>query len=329
MNARFRITVHDDGPFALPVTGGGRGPGHFSVRQNSCIWFAGTYYLYADVVPWDNPYHPDTYDTSIHLFTSPDAETWEYEGEIIAKGGEGTWTSAGVATPGACVFRGKVYVAYSVRGHADGSGHRFIGISVADDPRGPFRELEPLRLIPDDVDYGGGEPTLLLDDPQLVGCNDDGTGPGDNCLHLYYRRSLNDFGNRGSGNFRLEYDIRTRHIVDFGKGIWSEPHTIVAATRGGVVETVDARWLDGRLVMIVLGYDEGEMGVYVSADSRTFVAAQPHLLEDYLDIFMPAACFRLPGLIQDADGKVRHMTTPGNIDDEGHYTQWVFRVSCE
>ena len=327
MNENFRITILDGAPTPIPT---GDGAARFSVRQNSAIWFDGTYYLYADVVPWDNPFHPDTYDTSLHLFTSADAERWEYEGEVIGKGGEGSWTAAGIATPGACVFGGRVWLAYSVRGNPDGSGHRFLGISVADDPRGPFRELPQLRVIPDDVDYTRERVFLLLDDPQLVGCKADGSGPGDERLHLYYRRSLNDFTPRDHGGraLRLEYDIRTRHVVDVADGVWSEPHPILHASPGGIIETADARWIDGRLVMVVLGYGEGEMAIYVSADGRDFVPAEPHLLETYLDIFMEAACFRLPGFIPDADGRARHLTTPGDIDDEGHYTQWVFRIEC-
>jgi len=179
------------------------------------------------------------------------------------------------------------------------------------------------------VDYSQDRTVLLLDDPCLVPCNADGTGHGDDRLYIYYRRSLNGFsdpdpGKRGAA---LEYDIRTRYVDDIG-GPWSDPHPVVRAAPGGVVEAADARWVNGRLVMIVLGYSEGQMAVFVSCDSRTFVPAVPHLLESYLDIWMPAACYRLPGFIQDPDGQVRHLTTPGNTDDQGHYTQWLYRISC-
>ncbi|NQU43306.1 family 43 glycosylhydrolase, partial [bacterium] len=286
------------------------------------------YYLYADVIPWDHPYHPDSYDTSIHLFRSTNAENWEYRGEVIDKGAPGEWTASGIATPGACLFDGRVYVAYSVRGNRDGSGHRFIGVSVADDPAGPFREVPELRIVPGGVDYSKISPTLLLDDPCLVGCNADGSGPGDEMLGIYYRQSLNDYSDPKNRGRALDYGIRCKFSVDIREG-WSDSQLVLAAKDGKVVEAADARWIDGRLVMIVLGYSEGEMSIYVSSDSRNFVPAVPHLLESYLDIFMPAACFRLPGFIPDADGRVRHMTTPGDIDDEGHYTQWVYRITCK
>ncbi len=316
-DVNFTISAESQKPFPIATD-------HFSIRRTSAIWFDGYYYIYADVIPWSNPYHPDSYDTSVHLFRSTDAKDWQYQGEVISKGKAGEWTANGIGTAGACVFDGQVYVAYSVRGNSDGSGHRLLGISVAETPCGPFRELPELRVIPS-MDYTQNDTMLLLDDPCLVACNADGTGPGNERLYVYYRRSLCDYSD--SDPKKQEYDIRCRYVADF-RGLWSEPHSIVAAAKGGVVETSDARWINGRMVVIVLGYDAGQMAVYVSSDSRTFVPAVPHLLESYLDIFMPAACYRLPGFIQDPDGQVRHMTTPGNTDDEGHYTQWVYRIAC-
>ena len=315
-DARFEITVLDRRAVPIPTDG-------FSIRQNTALWFEGCYYLYADVVPWDNPYHPDTYDTSIHLFKSPDAENWEYVGEVISKGEAGAWTANGIAAPGACVFAGKIYVAYSVRGNRDGSGHRFIGVSVAEAPVGPFREAPELSIVPADVDYSEVSPMLLLDDPLLVATNGEGTGPGDERLYIYYRRSLNVY----PGGDALQYDIRGRYLIDRSAG-WQEPYCVLTAAKGSVVETADVRWINGRLVMIVLGYATGGMAVYVSSDSQHFIPAEPHLLESYLDIFMPSSCHYLPGFIRDPDGQVRHLTTPGNTDDDGHYTMWVFRISC-
>ena len=53
------ISLAEGTPVPLPTS-------DFSVRQISGFWRKGNYYVYADVVPWSNPYHPDTYDTSIH-----------------------------------------------------------------------------------------------------------------------------------------------------------------------------------------------------------------------------------------------------------------------
>ncbi len=320
MNTSFKITVLDRNPIPIPYE-------KFSIRQNSAIWFDGYYWLYADVVPWDNPYHPDTYDTSIHLFKSKDAENWKYSGEIIGRYQAGQWTANGVATPGACVFDGRIYVSYCVRGARDGSGHCMIGLSAADYPTGPFRELTEHRVFESDFDYSKDHPTLRMDDPYLVASNADGTGPGNERLYLYYRQSLNDFLNPVNRGEALDYRICCRSLTK-SEGKWSEPYTVLHAPEGHVAEVADVRWIDGRLIMTVLGYDCGQMQIWVSSDSKKFHKAEPHLLENYLDIFMPAACFRLPGFIQDPDGRVRHMTTPGNIDEKGHYTMFIFRIEC-
>lgn len=94
----FRIVPEDRTPVQIP---GDR----YSIRQNSAIWFQDRYNLYADVVPWDYRFHPDTYDTSIRLFESADAENWEYRCAVIGKGRRGEWTANGVATPGAALSR--------------------------------------------------------------------------------------------------------------------------------------------------------------------------------------------------------------------------------
>ena len=49
-DVNFRISVVSREPIPIPTD-------RFSVRQNSAIWFDGYYYLYADVIPWDHPYH--------------------------------------------------------------------------------------------------------------------------------------------------------------------------------------------------------------------------------------------------------------------------------
>ncbi len=249
--------------------------------------------------------------------------------EIISKDISGARSANGIATPGACVFDGKVYVPYSVRGARDGSGHSTIDIAVAEHPMGPFRELPELRIFESDFDYSVDHPTLRMDDAYLVASNADGTGPGNERLYIYYRQSLNDFRNpdptkRGKA---LDYKIYCRYLTK-AEWRWSEPRVVLTAPKGYVLEVADVRWINGQLVMIVLGYNLGQMQVWISADSETFYPAEPHLLERYLNIFMPASCFRLPGFIQDPDGQVRWMTTPGNIDGQGHYTMLVFKVEC-
>ena len=117
-------------------------------------------------------------------------------------------------------------------------------------------------------------------------------------------------------------------MVVGGQG-WGAGEPLIEAPAGSVVETADIRWIDGRLVMVVLGYGKGGMQVYVSGDSRTFVPAEPYLLESYLDILTPSVCNYLPGFIPDGKGGVGHMTAPVTIDEDGHYTMQVFRIEYE
>ena len=131
-------------------------------------------------------------------------------------------------------------MAYSARGHRDGSEHRFIGISAADDPAGPFEEVAELRVVPRGVDYSKVSPTLLLDDPCLVSCNADGSGPGDEMLAIYYRQSLNDYSDPENRGKALDYGIRCKFSGDVGGG-WSDSQLVLSAKDGKVVEAADAR----------------------------------------------------------------------------------------
>lgn len=73
----------------LPVYG-------FCVRKPAAVFAENRYWIYADVIPWDNPYWPDTYDTSIHAFSSPDCREWEYHGEVVGHKEVGAWDYGGV-----------------------------------------------------------------------------------------------------------------------------------------------------------------------------------------------------------------------------------------
>ena len=231
LDRRFRITIVDEKPIGLPAEG-------FSPRQSSACWFHGCCYLLCDIVPWDNPYHPDTYDSSIGFYRTKDLLLWEYLGEVVPKGQPGEWNSGGVGTPSVCVFNDRVYVAYSGRTQAGGGGHRFIGVKEANHPEGPFRPVPELMVRLDDIDY-------TVDDPCLITSNAEGTGPGNDRLHLIYRQRLIDHrqrtdpGNPGENqSVRLrEQTVRMRHMTR-SRRLWSKPYPIVTAPLDRAVETV-------------------------------------------------------------------------------------------
>ncbi len=294
----FEIRVTDDPPVPFPVR-------RFSVRQTNAVYFRGRYYAYVDVVPWDNPYHPNSYDTTIHVYSSDDGLHWRYEREALSRGARGAWDAGGVATPGACVVGDQVWLAYSGRQFRYGGGHRYIGLAQSADPLGPFKRR--------------GEPLLTadghLDDPQLV------VDPRDACrVQLYYRLA----------DPREGYLILCVETRDAGAR-WSAPRVILRC-EGNVRarETLDAKWIDGRLVLALIEhFHRGPMKVafYVSTDGERFEPCRKKYLNDYLHLPLRFAYGPNFTFIPGPGGRVDKIALAGFLDAEGHYTQWVYRLA--
>ncbi|HJN15730.1 MAG TPA: exo-alpha-sialidase [Armatimonadota bacterium] len=304
------IAMLDAQPVPLPTQ-------EFSVRQVNALWHDGKHYIYADIIPWANPKHPDSYGSSIGAFSSPDGRQWSYHGEVVAAGSEGEWDYGGVATPGACTLGGRFYVAYSGREKKDGRGRRFLGLAVADTPLGPFRKAGP-PIFPLD---GHPQDTPCFDDPCLV------VGPGGK-LHLYYRYARWRGGTGGA----CDYTIRLRTSEDAGR-TWPEPTVILRPENpDGVLETIEAKYLHGRFVLFVLDYVDGaNAAMYVSRDGVAFERCAQRCVEDGdgMAFGMGSVCTRLPGLIPDGDGECGLMNAAGVIDEAGHFTQWIYRIRCQ
>lgn len=317
----LRICVSDEEPVAIPTD-------HFSVRQMSGIWHEGTYYIYADVVDWNNPCHPNTYDSSIGVFSSPDCEHWRYHGIAVPKGHRGDWDGGGAASPGASVFGGRFYVAYSGRENPDGSGHRWMGLAVADDPLGPFDKLpEPIVA---------GE--RMLDDANLVACRADGDGPGNGLLRLYHRSNAVQW--KGG---KQVYDYKV-HLAETTQpaGVWTsggavleepDPAFIAAKTDGHKYEPIEAKWLYDQVMLWVNDYwAEGRPGkkilVLTAADGRTFLPIEHEYLENNAN-FPRRKCFSpLPGIVPGSGGVWERMNRLGYVDENGHFTQWLYKITC-
>ena len=150
--------------------------GEASIREHAILWHPKRrqYYLIADVVPLSSPHHPNTYDTQIHLWSSPDLGQWTYHGVAVEKGRPGeSYDGYGVATPAGAVFwNGCIYVPFSARRTASFGG-RSIGLawSTTDPERLPWIKT-PAPIS----DLDGND-----DDAALV------VVPGDARLHLYHR----------------------------------------------------------------------------------------------------------------------------------------------
>ena len=308
-NPDFRIMRLPGDPVPLPTDG-------FSVRQINGLWHEGTYYVYADVIDWTNPYHPDSYSSSIGAYSSPDGVDWKYHGKILSPGAEGQWDHGGVATPGAVKFQDKFYVAYSGRELANGGGERFIGLAVAYTPLGPFAKMPP---IASKTGHPNCQP--CFDDPQLV------TRPGEDKIYLYYRYARRPEGSSTGG---FDYSIRLQTTTDPEQG-WSDPQTIIRPHPDGMdkIETEDAKWIDGQFVMMVIEYGMtgGAHRIYVSADGVDYQPATlPSLSRHAPGLYRPNPAASLSGLLVDGRGKLRFVNTVGFTDSKGHFTAWICPV---
>ena len=159
--------------------------GEASIRENAIVWHPEMkkYYLVADVVPLTNPHHPNTYETEIHLWSSPDLVKWTYHGVAVEKGKlKESYDAHGVASPSGMAFKnGKLYVPFSARRTSGFSGR---GIGLAWSGKNP--EKIPWEKTGRAISDLTGED----DDPAVV------TVPGDPRLHLYHRRT-------GPGGYRI------------------------------------------------------------------------------------------------------------------------------
>jgi len=307
-NPDFRITQLPGDAVPLPTDG-------FSVRQMNSLWHDGTYYVYADVIDWTNPKHPDSYGSSIGAYSSPDGVSWTYHGEILSGGKKGEWDRGGVATPGAAKFQDKFYLAYSGRQLANGSGERCIGLAVAGTPLGPFTKMPP---IASQTGYPNSQP--CFDDPQLV------TRPGDDKMYMYYRYARRP---DGSSTGAYDYTIRLKMTTDPAHG-WSDPRIILKPHPDGIdkIETVDAKWIDGQFVMMVLEYRVGQC-LHVSADGEKYHRCTLPNFGNHVSLYRPNPAASLSGLLVDGEGKLRFVNTVGFTDSKRHYTQWICPAKSE
>lgn len=150
--------------------------GESSLREHSIVWHPEKkkYYLLADVIPLASDDHPNTYNTEIHLFSSPDLADWRYHGVAIRKGtAADDFDRYGVASPvAATLVDGVIYCPYSARKTRQYTG-RSAGLawSGADPEQIPWNKSgQPVSDLP-------GED----DDVALI------STAGDDRFHLYHR----------------------------------------------------------------------------------------------------------------------------------------------
>ena len=171
-HTRFHLELTADSPM-----------GAASIREHAIAWHPERqkYYLIADVVPLASPHHPNTYNTQLHLWSSPDLKTWQYHGVAVEKGRAGhSYYGYGVASPAGMVYFDKrLLVAFSGR-RTPRFDHRSIGLAIS----GPDPELLPWQTTEKPISDLTGED----DDPALL-VLPDGETDGRRRLHLYHRRT--------------------------------------------------------------------------------------------------------------------------------------------
>jgi len=290
-------------PVRLPVE-------QFCVRQVTAIYSHGQYWLYVDVVPWDHRYWPDTYDTTIHAYSSDDCRRWNYHGEILAKGDEGEWDAGGVATPGAVVLDGRTYLFYAGRHRPGPDCIRQIGLAVADQPQGPFVKMRRPIVIAD-------HPENHLDDPVPI-VSASGRG-----IDLYYRHAEHHLD-------PPPYSIRlttSDHLVN----TWTEPIVVLQSDdKVRAYETAEAIRINGQVLLATFDHfhhGHPKTALRWSSDGTHFVACDDLYLDDHLCAgWQRPSCMLQFALIPDADGVPRHMGICRPIDDAGHYNMQIHSI---
>jgi hypothetical protein len=282
--------------------------GNFSVRQTNCILADGRFWCYADLIWRSNPYYPNTYNTTIHLFSAAaDAPLgpWQYESEVLPFPTDpAAWDAGGVATPGAALMSadGTVALVYSGRQHHDGSGRRSIGLATAPHPKGPFTRRGAFVWTVSD--------SHVFDDPQLVSHE-----PSGRLLLLHRRSSYAD------GTYQVLRSAFSSNESLATAGVsrgWSAPETVLASDSDvRAREPFDAKWIpkgsagggsDGRLVLITDQFyftrtPTMVVAAFVSMDTHAFCPAEPPVVHPGIPRPFAGPIYTL---LQDADGEIRH-----------------------
>jgi len=289
---------------ALPTT-------NFCVRKPTAVFAKGRHWIYADIVPYDSPYWPLTYNTSIHAWSSIDCRSWTHHGEVLSRGVKGQWDFGNVFTPGAIALDGKIYLFYTGMASEDGykCKMRHIGLAVADDPAGPFVKYpEAIQISKCDVD----------DSCPIVSA--DGT------IFHYFREALH---HKPEPNYKIKLSKST----DFGK-TWSEPIDILRADeKVRAYEAMEVKLL-GNLVLLccfehypVGSNDDYKSGLWISEDGENFTECSEKYLDDHLlDGWESCLCGFQWCLIPDTDDMYRYIGVARPVDIRGNYNTYIFPI---
>ena len=233
--------------------------GEASIREHAIAWHPRKrkYYLVADVVSLASAHHPNTYDTEIHLWSSPDLTRWCYHGVAVEKGPPGqSYDGHGVASPaGMTLAGGRLYVPFSAR-RTERFTQRSIGLAWC----GAEPEQLPWTKTARPISDLEGED----DDPAVL------TVPSDRCLHLYHRRT-------GPGGYRI---VHTQSRTPERPETWLPAEPITPRPADVRAQELTAAFAaDGKIhLMIIEHLAKGGMKIahlWSDRPEGPFVAADP------------------------------------------------------
>jgi hypothetical protein len=221
-----------------------------AVREISAVWFNGAYRVIGDLILSTDAGFPDSFESEIYMWTTTEhpsywkSSSFTKVGVVIAKGGS-AHKLFGTATPSAAVINGKLYVVYSGRGAAAGSGPRYNCLASSTDGI-TYTDHGPITVT-------GGQ--TINDDMEIV--------------HNPFTGRTFIYGTQFDAATRIPRGIYTDDI-DLANATW----TSVGVVTSDVTTVLPySAWIDPatRIYWMVASFPGSDGKIYTSVDGETFV----------------------------------------------------------
>ena len=238
-----------------------------SLRQMTGIAWGGRQWAYADYIPFNAIHYPDSYNSTIHVWSSAgNCSGWVHHGPALLQGCASCWDAGGVATPSAAVVDGHILLSYSGRHHVlppkGGApyGTRGIGLATSTHPLGPFlRRPTPLAI------HDG-----FSDDPQLVVHPAATTAAGRSMVWLYHRLSASKEVSGCGGNNRC---VRLLTSEDGGEHWTAQKQNVCLRDEHNVCLPDTGEPLEAKLIASESNHSLWAVLLIMDQPDRAFVSA--------------------------------------------------------
>ncbi len=288
------------------VIGGDR----FSIRKASAIYSYDKYWVFADIVPNDSQYWPNTYDTSIGLLSSANLEDWEYHGIIIPhKDGKFKFDFGGATTPDSVILNGQIFLFYAGKELPDGTGRRHILLAIGNSPEKSFKK-HPKPIVESSANH------IHFDDPVST-LSKEGKQ-----IELYYR-----YANHKDKIYKIQ------KITSFDGINWSEPITVLSSDEQ--IRAYETAYgcrinIDNQSYVFLFTFDhfsngEFKTGLRISADGVNFPKESCIYLDNYWNREIPPCGLQVMGLSK-SKYKLEYLGIAQNIDSSRSYGIGIYPV---